>query len=393
MILGKAGIGLNAAFTATCLTAAIGSLLIGLWSNYPIAIAPSMALNVYFTYVVVDTFGLSWQTALSAVFISGILFLILTLSSIREKLVQAIPKSLAVGVASGIGLFIGLIALQNLQIINIESSSIFTLSSVHMTPTLLTLVGLAIIMYLEHKKIPGAILLSILLITFLSLALHLASFKGIIAIPHAIKPTFSFIHIKNTFHRIGFEVIFAFFLVALFDSTGSLVGLLEQTKLKYNPNQERRLSKALMADSITTIIGAILGTSTVSPYIESASGISAGGKTGLSTIIVAIFFMFALVLSPLAKTIPSYATAPALLFVAWLMMKHVKNLNYRDLSDFIPGLITTIAIPLTFSIADGVGIGLISYMIIKLLTKKYREITPLLLISTITFVIYFITKP
>jgi AGZA family xanthine/uracil permease-like MFS transporter len=389
-ILHLTGMDLGAVFVATCLVAAIGSIFTGIVANYPIAVAPGMALNVYFTYVVVQALGLPWQTALGAVFISGLIFLALVLTPIRHWLVESIPECLNIGIAIGIGIFIALLALKSSGVIVASPNTFMTLGDLASLPVLLFFVGFCLIVILEHLKISGSIIISIIGVTLLGIIFKVAQFHGIFSMPPSIMPTLFAFDGKALLNTQGLSVILSFLLVVLFDSTGTLIGLSQEKVFFDDPERKNKISRALIVDSATTVVGACIGTSSVSPFIESESGIRAGGRTGLTAITVGILFLLALFLSPLAATIPEYAVAPALLFVGILMIKNVIHLNSEDLSDFVPSVVTALMIPCTFSIADGLGLGMISYVLIKLFTGKYREINWTLAILAVIFVVYFI---
>lgn len=388
-ILADAGINLGAAFVATCLAAAIGSFLTGILSNYPMAVAPGMGLNAYFTYSVVKGMGFTWQIALGMVFISGILFLLLTVSKLRQTIIAAIPKSLVVGIAAGIGFFIGLIALKNTNIVVSNPDTLVSLGNINTLPVFLFFLGFILIIVLSYYRVIGAIILGILGITLLSLLLGINKFQGIISLPPSLAPTFMALNVSGAILQHGLTVIFAFFLIALFDSTGTIVGVLQGAQFNKDPKRLKKLSNALLADSVATIAGSVLGTSTTTPYVESAAGVKAGGRTGLTAVIVALFFLIALFFSPLAQTIPSYATAPALLYVACLMIQNIADMEWHDITEYVPGIITMIMIPFSFSIADGVGLGIISYILIKLLCGKAKNLNLMLIIMAIIFFIYF----
>lgn len=392
-ILQSAGMDFGAVFVATCIVTAIGSLLIGIMANYPVAIAPGMALNVYFSYVIVQALGYSWQSALGAVFISGVLFFIITITKIRRWIVESIPNNLNIAIAVGIGIFISLLALKSGGVIKANSKTFMTLSDITSTTTVLFFLGFCFIVALDHLKIPGAIIISILSVTLVSIILGVSQFHGIFAMPPSIHPTFFKFNLDDMMHFEGFSIIFAFLLVTLFDATGTLIGVLQQTKFRKDPQRVKRLSQSLLADSLTTIAGSLLGTSSTSPFVESVSGIRVGGRTGLTAIVIAILFLFSLFLSPLAKTIPSYAVAPALLYVGLLMVKSIIHLDYDDFSEYVPSIITVFMIPFSFSIADGLGFGIISYLLIKLFCGKARELNIMLIGLAIIFIIYFILKP
>lgn len=384
-ILGDAGMPMGAVFVATCLAAAFGSLLMGLYANYPIALAPSMGLNVYFTYSVVKGLGYDWHVTLAAVFISGILFFILTLCKIRQWIIGAIPHCLKIAIASGIGLFLGVIALKNMGMIDLNAKTFMHFVWRPDPRWGLFLLGLVLIVICDRKRIPGALLIGIFTMTGLGIALGLSQFRGICAMPPSLMPTWLALDLKGILHLSLWVAILTFFFVALIDSTATLVGLAHLAGFINKENDDiPRINRVLMSDSLATIAGSLLGTSTIASYIESAAGIRAGGRTGLTSVVVGLLFLLSLLLSPLADTIPAYATAPALFFVAILMFRGIRYLDWHDVSEWLPSLITVFAIPLTFSIAKGVSLGFISYIIIKLLFGKAKSLnTPIVLLGII----------
>lgn len=386
-VLHLAGMDFNAVFVATCLVTALASFLIGVLANYPIAIAPGLALNVYFTYVVVQNYGYPWQDALGAVFISGILFLILTLTQLRRLIIEAFPKNLNTALAVGIGFFIMLIAIKTTGLISPGQSTPISLINISSQKTWLFLIGFFLIAILDHFKIFGSILIGIVATTILGVLLGASQFHGIFAWPPSMQSTWLKLH----FHALSlrdFSIIFSFLIVALFDSTGTLIGVLMYSHI--DSKHTKRISRALIAESTATIAGAFLGTSSTSPFIESAAGMRAGGRTGLTAVFVALLFLFSLFLSPLAATIPSYAVAPALFYVGLLMIKHINVLNWKDFTEFAPSVITLIMIPFTFSIASGLGLGVISYVLFKLMSGKAKQINPVLAVLAFVFIIYFV---
>lgn len=391
VILSYAGLPESSAFTATCCSAIIGCALLAFLANYPIAIAPGMGLNVYFTYVTVLTLGFTWQQGLACVLIAGIIFFFMTVTRVRQGILNAIPHSISMATAAGIGLFIGVIALKNAGIIVANKNTLMQLGSIASAPVLLCFLGFFLIAILDHYRIPGAILISIISISIIALLFKQTTYYGILDIPPSVGPSFFAFQFHGLFTKPGIAIIFTFVIVALFDSSGTLIGLLHDIKPMFTPEEKKRIGHALMADSVATIGGAMMGTSTTSPFIESAAGVRAGGRTGLTALTVAILFILALFFSPLAKMIPPFATAPAMLFISCMMLKHMAHLDWQDLSESIPAAITMMMIPFTFSIADGIGLGFISYTIIKALTGKWKSLNPTLLILSILFVIYFFT--
>ncbi len=389
-ILSGAGMDPASSFLATCLVSAIGSALIGLIANYPIALAPGMALTVYFSYTIVQHLGYSWQSALGAVFISGVLFLILTLTQIRRTILEALPKQLCIAVSSGIGIFIGVVALKNMGIVVFHSNAFATLGPVLSAQNALFLLGFVLIMLFERLHYRGSIALSILIVSLLSLALKLSTFHGVIALPALHDTAWFAFDLKSLCNHQGITFILTFLMVALFDSTGTLVSLLHGSELSKHPAHTHNISRALVTESLATIAASLLGTSSTSPYVESIAGIKAGGRTGLTAVTVSLLFLTAIFFSPLARTIPTNAVSAGILFIAYLMTKNIKHIDWKGHpSDTLPCVITLIMIPLTFSIAYGFGIGLLSYVILKILMRRTHELNAILLLLAVIFGGYF----
>lgn len=382
-ILGLAGMNMQAVFVATCLTAAIGSFLVGLLANYPIAVAPGMALNVYFSFVVVQQMGHSWQAALGMTFIAGVLFLLLSLTKMLPYLLQAIPEALHRGLATGIGLFIAIIGLKNAGLVEIQPH--FMLNPVFTLQTVIFIFGLVLLLFFEHFRWIGGIILSIFSITLISIFCHLTSFHGFFSLPPSLNATGLELSFHDFFSLDNCSIIFVFFLITVFDATGTFIGFL-------GGSTDKKLPRALFADSVATIAGSLLGTSSTSPFIESAAGIRAGGRTGLTSIVVAGLFLIALFFSPLAEAIPSFATAPAMLYVGFLMMSPITAINYKKFSEFVPSVLTAVVIPLQFSIADGMAVGVISYCAIKIFSGKWKEIHAGLWILSIIFAVFYFVQ-
>jgi len=387
-ILAKTGMDINAVFVATCLAAAFGSLMMGLYANYPVALAPGMGLNAYFTFVVVlGPTPHTWQVALGAVFISGILFFALSVFKVREWIVNAIPLSMKFGIAAGIGLFLAIIALKSAGVIVASPATLVTLGNLKDPPTLLAAVGFLLTVALSYRRVPGAIVIAILVVTVLGIPLGLTQFHGIVKAPPSLAPTFLQMDIAGAL-KLGLgTIIFAFLFVDLFDNTGTLIGVAHRAGLLDKEGKLPRLGQALIADSSAAMVGAALGTSTTTSYIESAAGVDAGGRTGLTAATVAVLFLAALLLSPLAAAVPAYATAPALFYVACLMARSLKDLDWDDISEFVPAVVTTITIPLSFSIADGLGLGFIVYALAKLLSGRFADLNPAVVIIALAFLV------
>ncbi len=373
LILSETGMDHGAVFVATCLAAAIGCLVMGLIANYPIALAPGMGLNAYFTYSVCLGMGVPWQTALAAVFISGLIFLAISFLKIREAIVNAIPMSLKFAIGGGIGLFLALVALKNSGIIVANPATLVGLGDIKQPTVLLSLLGFLMIVVMHHFRIRGAIIISILVITAISTFMGLNQFKGVVGEIPSLAPTFLQMDFEGLFTASLIGVIFVFFLVDLFDSTGTLVGVSHRAGLLVD-GKLPRLKKALFADSTAIVAGAALGTSSTTPYIESASGVAAGGRTGLTAVVVACLFLACLFLAPLAQSVPGFATAPALLFVGVLMIQGITNIDWEDITEAVPAFITIVFMPFAYSIADGIAMGFISYALIKLLTGKAKTV-------------------
>jgi len=376
LILSATGMDLNAVFVATCLAAALGTAIMGLVANYPMALAPGMGLNAYFTFSVVKGMGIPWQAALGAVFISGIVFLAVSLFKVREAIVNAIPRSLKFAISAGVGMFLAIIALKDASVIAAHPATYLTLGNIHNPTTLLAILGFFLIVALEYRKVPGSIIIGILVVTALSIALGLSKFEGIFAPVPSMAPTFMKMDLHGAMSAGLVGVIFVFFFVDLFDTTGTLVGVSHRAGLLDKDGKLPRLKRALLADSVAITAGAIMGTSSTTAYIESAAGTAVGGRTGLTATVVAILFLACLWISPLAKTVPAYATAPALCYVAVLMARGLAEIDWNDLTESAPAVMTALAMPFTFSIADGIAFGFISYAVIKILAGRFADLKP-----------------
>jgi adenine/guanine/hypoxanthine permease len=373
-ILAQAGMDHGAVFVATCLAAAIGSLLMGLWANYPIALAPGMGLNAYFAFTVVPELHGNWQLALGCVFVSGVLFFLLSLSPLRAWLIDAIPMSLKLGIAAGIGFFLALIALENAGIVADDPATLVQLGDLTKPQAWLAAAGFLVIAGLAIRKIPGAIIFGVLAVTVTAVALGLEPWHGIAAPPPSLVPTFLEMDVAGVFQLGLVIIVLTLLLVTILDTAGTLIGVARQAGFLDAEGRLPRARQAFLADSGGAMIGAALGTSTATAYIESAAGVEEGGRTGLTAIFVALFFLLALFLAPLAQTVPLYATAPALLFVAFLMAASLGALKFDDATDYIPALIIVLMMPLSYSIATGIGLGFIAYVALKALAGRVREI-------------------
>ena len=388
MILSATGMDHGAVFVATCLAAAIGCVVMGIIANYPIALAPGMGLNAYFTYSVCLGMGVPWQTALAAVFVSGLVLIAISMFKIREAIVNAIPMSLKFAIGGGIGLFLALVALKNAGIIVDNPATLVGLGDLKQPSVLLALLGFLLIVVMHHFKVRGAIVISILAITGIATVLGYNEFKGVVGEIPSLAPTLMQMNFEGLFTASLIGVIFVFFLVDLFDSTGTLVGVSHRAGL-LKDGKLPRLKKALFADSSAIVAGAALGTSSTTPYIESSAGVAAGGRTGLTAVVVGILFILCLFLAPLAQSVPGFATAPALLFVGVLMIQGITNIDWEDITEAVPAFLTIIFMPFSYSIADGIAMGFISYALIKLFTGKAKTVPYMVWIVAALWVLKF----
>lgn len=390
MMLADAGMDHGAVFVATCLAAAVGCIVMGVMANYPIALAPGMGLNAFFTYTVVGEMGYSWETALGAVFLSGICFLILSLVRIREWIVNSIPMSLRIGIAAGIGLFLALIGLKSAGIVVASPATLVTMGDITAFPAVMAVLGFFLIIAMVQRGMKSAVILSILIITGLGLLFGDVHYNGIVSMPPSVAPTFMAMDLSQVFEVTMLSMVFAFLFVDLFDTSGTLVAVAQRGGFLDEKGRLPRLNRALTADSLATIAGATLGTSTTTSYIESTAGVSAGGRTGLTAVVVGLLFILALFLSPLAGMIPAYATAGTLFYVAILMMSGLVHVEWEDLTEAAPVVVVCILMPLTFSIATGIALGIISYAAIKLLTGRFSDLNIGVIVLAAMFIAKFI---
>ncbi len=389
-ILSDTGMDRDAVFVATCLAAAIGCFVMGIVANYPIAQAPGMGLNAFFTYSVVLGMGHTWQVALAAVFVSGLLFVLLSIFKIREWLINSIPMSLRTGISAGIGLFLALIALKNAGIVVGNPATLVSLGSITSLPAVLAAVGFFLTIALVHRGMKGAVMIAILSVTALGILFGDVQYHGIMSTPPSLAPTFMQLDFSAIFEVGMISVIFAFLFVDLFDTAGTLVGVAQKADFIGKDGKIPRLNRALLADSTATSIGALLGTSNTTSYVESVSGVAAGGRTGLTAVVVGILFLLALFFSPLAGMIPAYATTGALFYVAILMLSGLVSIDWRDLTEAAPVVVTCLLMPLTFSIADGISLGFIAYAAIKLFSGKGREVSSSVWVMAAIFTLKFV---
>jgi adenine/guanine/hypoxanthine permease len=384
-ILSKAGMPVEGVVFATCVAAAAATLVMGLYANYPIALAPGMSLNAYFTYSVCLGMHVPWRTALGVIFLSGIAFLILTVSRVREQIVNGIPDCLKHSTAAGIGMFIAFVGLRNANLIVANPATFVSLGSLANHEAQLACVGLAMMLILMARKVTGAILIGVVATTLLGIVRGMASWPAaFFSLPHP-SSTWLQLDLRGALHLGLFEIVFVFLFVDLFDNVGTLVGVCEQGGF-VKDGKIPRVGRALVSDAVGTIFGALTGTSTVTSYIESAAGVAAGARTGLSNVFVAALFLLAAFFAPLAAAIPEYATAPALIVVGALMTESIGRVIWTDFTDAIPAFVTLLATPLTFSIATGLSLGLISYTLVKVAAGKFREVSPVIWILTALFI-------
>jgi adenine/guanine/hypoxanthine permease len=387
-ILAEGGMPVEGVLFATCISAALATLVMGLWANYPIALAPGMSLNAYFTYSIVLGRGVPWQTALGVVFLSGLLFLLLTLTNVREHIVNGIPDCLKHGTAAGIGLFIAFVGLRNAKIIVANPATFVSFGNPSNLEVRLAAAGLILIAILMIRRVGSAILLGIVAIALAGIPLGLSHWpEHLFSWPH---PAGTFLKLDlRSATRLGLgELIFVFFFVDLFDNVGTLVGVCEQGGF-LRDGKLPRASRALLADAFGTLVGALTGTSTVTSYIESAAGVAAGARTGLGNLVIAGLFFVAMFCAPLVAAIPTYATAPALILVGALMCGSIAKIRWDDFSEAFPAFLTLVATPLTFSIATGLSLGLLSFTCLKIGAGKYRDISPLIWVLSGIFLLRF----
>ncbi|HKV80834.1 MAG TPA: NCS2 family permease [Candidatus Sulfotelmatobacter sp.] len=388
-ILSKAGMPVEGVVFATCISSAVATLVMGLYANYPIALAPGMSLNAYFTYSVCLGMHVPWRTALGVIFFSGVFFLILTVSRVREKIVNGIPDCLKHSTAGGIGMFIAFVGLRNANLVVANPATFVGLGSFRNHEAQLACVGLAIILILMARKVTGAILIGVVATTLLGIFRGMATWPAhILSLPHP-STTWLKLDLRGALHLGLLEIIFVFLFVDLFDNVGTLLGVCEQGGF-VKDGKIPRVGRALVSDAIGTVFGALTGTSTVTSYIESAAGVAAGARTGLSNVFVAGLFLLAVFFTPLATAIPGYATAPALMVVGALMTESIGRVVWSDFTDAIPAFVTLLATPLTFSIATGLSLGLISYTLVKVAAGKFREVSPVIWILTLLFIFRYV---
>ena len=388
-VMAAAGLDHGAAFVATCLGAALGCLLMGFYANWPVGLAPGMGLNAFFTYTVVGEMGYTWQVALGAVFLSGILFMIMSLSRIREWLLNSIPMSLRFAMGAGVGLFLGLIGLKTAGIVVDSPATLVTMGSFGEPSTLLAAICFLLIAVLSHRNVFGAILLSMLVVTAIGWSMGLVEYSGVVSLPPSLAPTWLAMDIAGALNVGMISVVLAFLFVNMFDTAGTLMGVAHRANLVDENGKIENLSKSLKADSTSSVLGSFVGCPPVTSYVESASGVAAGGRTGLTAVTVGVLFLLATLFAPLAGMIPAYATSGALIYVAMLMMSGMAHIDWKDITDTIPAIITVVMMPLTFSIANGIALGFVTYATLKLLTGQRKKVSVSLYVLCVIFIAKF----
>ena len=386
-MLATTGMDQGAVFTATCLAAALGCFVMGLYANYPIALAPGMGLNAFFAFTVVGQMGYSWQVALGAVFLSGVCFFLLSVFRIREWIINSIPTSLRGGIGAGIGLFLGFIAMQSAGIIVGDPATLVTLGDMSSWSTIMTGLGFILIVALYFRQVTGSVMIGILCITVISILAGKVEMGSLVSMPPGMAPTFMQLDIAGALEVGLISIIFSFLFVDLFDTSGTLIAVAQKGDLLDKDGHFPRLGQALMADSVASMAGATMGTSTTTSYVESAAGITVGGRTGLTAVVVGLLFAACLFISPLAGMIPGYATAPALIFVAVLMTHSLVKIDWDDVTEAAPVVIAAISMPLSYSITTGIAFGFISYTAVKLLSGRFKELNLALIILSVLFAI------
>jgi AGZA family xanthine/uracil permease-like MFS transporter len=388
-ILGNTGMDKGAVFVATCIAAAVSTLVMALYANYPIALAPGMGLNAFFAFTVVLTMKYTWQQALAAVFCSGVIFFFISVFRIREYIINAIPRNLKLAISAGVGLFLGIIALEESKIVVASPATLVTLGDLRNPVALLCLLGLVLITALNYRRVIAGTLIGILAVTAIGIPLGLATYSGVVSAPPSLQPTLLQLDFSRA-HEISFlVVVFSFLFVDVFDNAGTLIGVTHQAGLADAQGNLPRMKQALIADSFAAMFGALIGTSTTTSYIESAAGVAAGGRTGLTAVFVAMFFLAALFFAPLAGMVPAYASAAALLYVACVMARGLAEIDWNDMTETASAAVAAISMPLTYSIATGIGLGFITYALAKLIAGKFADAKPAVLVLALVFAVKF----
>jgi AGZA family xanthine/uracil permease-like MFS transporter len=389
-ILSKADMDFGAVFVATILAAVVGCSIMGWWAKWPVALAPGMGLNAFFAFGIVLGLKQPWEVALGAVFISGVLFLILSLTGLREWVINSIPKSLKLGIGAGIGLFLAIIGLKNAGVVVDHPATLVGLGDVTGLPVILFAVGFAIMTVLDRLRVPGGIIIGILAVSIIGWVTGAADFQGVASLPPSLAPTLFELDIAGALTATMIGVVFAFLFVDFFDTAGTLTSVANLADKIGTDGKIDGVGRAVISDSVATIAGALFGTSNTTSYIESAAGIKEGGRTGLTAVVVSLLFLLCLVLAPLAQSIPAYATAAALVFVATFFMRNIVKIDWDDATEFAPAILAAILMPLTFSIANGIAIGFITYAVVKVASGRITEASPAVFLVAALGVLHYV---
>ena len=374
-IMSAAGMDPGASFVGTCIAAAFACFAMGLYANWPVGLAPGMGLNAFFTFTVVIEMGYSWEVALGAVFLAGILFVIMSVTPLRRWMLDSIPMNLRVAMGSGVGLFVGFIGLKSGGLIVANDSNFLSLGDFSKTETVLAGLGFLLISVLAIRKVPGAIILGVMVVTVSVLLFGLVRFQGLVSMPPDLAPTFMKLDIMGALDLTMVSIVISFLFVNLFDTAGTLLGVANRANLIDENGDVKNLDRALKADSTSSVVGAFFGCAPVTSYVESSAGVEAGGRTGLTAVVVGLLFLLAIFFSPLASIVPAYATSGALIYVAILMLGGMEKLDWTDTTELVPSLIMIVMIPLTFSIANGIALGFISYVVIKAFVGEIKSVS------------------
>ena len=374
-IMSAAGMDPGASFVGTCIAAAFACFAMGLYANWPVGLAPGMGLNAFFTFTVVIEMGYSWEVALGAVFLAGILFVLMSVTPLRRWMLDSIPMNLRVAMGSGVGLFVGFIGLKSGGLIIANDSNFLSLGDFSKTETVLAGLGFLLISVLSIRKVPGAIIVGVMVVTIAAMLFGLVQFQGLVSMPPDLAPTFMKLDILGALDLTMVSIIISFLFVNLFDTAGTLLGVANRANLIDENGDVKNLDRALKADSTSSVVGAFFGCSPFTSYVESSAGVEAGGRTGLTAVVVGLLFLLAIFFSPLAAIVPAYATSGALIYVAILMLGGMEKLDWSDATELVPSLIMVVMIPLTFSIANGIALGFISYVVIKAFVGEIKSVS------------------
>lgn len=389
-ILSTGGLDFGSVFVATIIAAIVGSAIMGLWANWPVAMAPGMGLNAFFTFSIVLGMKQPWEVALGAVFISGVLFLVLSLTGLREWVINSIPRSLKLGIGAGIGMFLAIIGLKNAGLVVSNDATLVALGDFTSLPVLLFLAGFAIMVVLDRLRVPGGIVIGIIVVSIVGWTTGTTELAGIVGSVPSLEPTFLKLDIQGAFTAAMIGVVLSFLFVDFFDTAGTLTSVANIAGKLEADGKIENIGKAVVSDAIATIVGALFGTSNTTSYIESAAGIKEGGRTGLTAVVVAFFFLLCLGFAPLAKSIPAYATGAALVFVATHFMRNMLDIDWDDVTEYAPAVLGAILMPLTFSIANGIAIGFITYAVVKIASGRMSDANPAVLLVAVLGILHYV---